>query len=42
MREKEIRVLEVKTHEYPKEFILENSLEAIQEAVEGLINFNNI
>ena len=38
MREKEIRVLEVKPHEYPKEFILENSLEAMQEAVGGLID----
>ena len=33
-----IRVLEVKPHEYPKEFILENSLEAMQEAVGGLID----
>lgn len=38
MREKEIKVLEVKPHEYPKEFILENSLEAMQEAVGGLID----
>ena len=38
MREKEIRVLAVKPHEYPKEFILENSLEAMQEAVGGLID----
>ena len=38
MREKEIRVLEVKPYEYPKEFILENSLEAMQEAVGRLID----
>ena len=38
MREKEIKVLAVKPHEYPKEFILENSLEAMQEAVGGLID----
>lgn len=38
IREKEIRVLEVKPHEYPKEFMLENSLEAMQEAVGGLID----
>ena len=37
MREKEIKVLEVKPYEYPKEFILENSLEAMQEAIGELI-----
>ncbi len=38
MKENEIRVLKVEPHEHPKECILENTLEALQEAVDGYID----
>ena len=38
MKENEIRVLQVEPHEHPKECILENTLEALQEAVDGYID----
>lgn len=38
MKENEIRVLKVKPHEHPKECILENTLDALQEAVDGYID----
>ena len=38
MKEKEIRVLKVSPHEYPTEYILKNTLEAMQEAVGGCID----
>ena len=37
-KENEIRVLMVEPHEHPKEFLLENTLQAMQEAVGGLID----
>ena len=37
MKEKEIRVLKVSPHENPTEYILNNTLEAMQEAVRGCI-----
>ncbi len=38
MKEKEIKVLKVKPHEHPEVCMLENSLEAMQEAVGGYID----
>ncbi len=38
MKENEIRVLKVEPHEHPKKCILENTLEALQEAVDGYID----
>ena len=38
MKEKEIKVLKVKPHEHPEVCTLENSLEAMQEAVGGYID----
>ena len=38
MKEKEIKVLRVKPHEHPEVCMLENSLEAMQEAVGGYID----
>ena len=34
MREKEIKVLAVKPHEYPKEFILKKKVEYVERIVE--------
>ena len=41
-KENEIRVLMVEPHEHPKEFLLENTLQAMQEAVGGLIDIVDI
>ena len=41
-KENEIRVLMVEPHERPKEFLLENTLQAMQEAVGGLIDIVGI
>ena len=38
MKEQEIRVLMVEPNEHPKEFLLKNTLQAMQEAVGGLID----
>ena len=38
MKGQEIRVLMVEPHEHPKEFLLKNTLQAMQEAVGGLID----
>ena len=38
MKENEIRVLKVKPHEHPKECILKNTLEALQEAIDGYMD----
>ncbi len=37
-KEQEIRVLMVEPNEHPKEFLLKNTLQAMQEAVGGLID----
>ena len=41
-KENEIRVLMVEPHEHPKEFLLKNTLQAMQEAVGGLIDIVDI
>ena len=41
-KEHEIRVLMVEPNEHPKEFFLENTLQAMQKAVGGLIEIVNI
>ncbi len=41
-KENEIRVLMIEPHEHPKEFLLENTLQAMQEAVGGLIDIVDI
>lgn len=38
MKEKEIRVLMVEPYKYPKEMILRNELESLQEAVDGRVD----
>ena len=38
MKENKIRVLKVEPNKHPEEFMLENTLEAMKEAVEGLID----
>ena len=42
MKEQKIRVLMVEPNEHPKEFLLENTLLAMQEAVGGLIDIVDI
>ena len=37
MKEKEIKVLKVKPHEHPEVYMLKNTLEAMQEAVEDIL-----
>lgn len=41
-KENEIRVLMVEPNEHPKEFLLKNTLQAMQEAVGGLIDIVDI